>query len=1029
MASHHDKESHIQRLNSLCRICADLSKKRGKGAKKTDVLCEKFKSVFHDYYGITIQPETSGTLYSNTVCGRCASRATQVRQRHGLSDLVRDAVQSQLELSNKIWTRYDPSISETDCSVCHTFLVASKPGAAQKRQKTSLQGKNMKAAARTIVAETVSTTEVSDEADRANDSVSCAGTSSQCDSSIAQLDELQASSTPLVTSLLRKHLIAAGTFMAETVSTTQVTEAGRANDSGESTSSQCHSSIAELPEPHASSTPHIKLPVKRKLLDHLQRGGHAKIAKKGNTLKRTVHKVQPISCQGAKIEDSSSKAGTHTGLDEVVSPASDQSVQSELNSKSFLMKAGSEHNGNQTSRPVNLRPLEQLQAPLTKEEEEYLTGLIRVKLGQSADQRTVQCKTKGQPIRLMKVIKPRKPSAVASSPTRRKRVTEMFKVRKETSGSADADIVKQTEKEVTYSSNLLKRKGGKVPERPKLSAKAATLCRASISLSNKKARLLNQRLRTIGVKVVSEEKTRQFRQEISPGDVKIHDRQVNTGTNKESKKEEIPVPTPADLPAFIRKLLDQYDEKGVLTWHSGTIPADELWWKVGADAGGSSFKAVLSPLNVEKPNAKENCYLILMAEAKDTSDNIRILLGPLKEQINKVAKMTWRNKKVKLFLTGDYEFLTKMYGLSGAAGKHPCLWCETTKDEMQQEPVWTMKRRQPRKRTLENLKERHEEFMEKGHGDKKKCAKQNMNVILPSVWDIPLDSVAPPYLHILLGVVRKHHDLLQKEVYKLDKRIACDLAKEKTLPHDHELSAHFREKCQEVRKNYRANKTNLWDGVKSFAKHEGPVARKVDRVLKKNKIIEQAYYSGAFVGNHCHKYLQPKVLSDICHAVEDETFALSDNRRTQRVSTTIRTKYLILNELYQRVHRLVSHTTPVDPSCGAGEIFEIAHAIKKYMTYYRANCYSVKAKVFVLPKQHILEQHCLPFIQRHGFALGLHSEQGLEAVHGQINKLKNRSQAMRNAHARLQFIMREQWLQSSPALLKTPEKAKTPKKH
>ena len=25
---------------------------------------------------------------------------------------------------------------------------------------------------------------------------------------------------------------------------------------------------------------------------------------------------------------------------------------------------------------------------------------------------------------------------------------------------------------------------------------------------------------------------------------------------------------------------------------------------------------------------------------------------------------------------GDYEFLTNMFGLSGASGRYPCLWCE-----------------------------------------------------------------------------------------------------------------------------------------------------------------------------------------------------------------------------------------------------------------------------------------------------------------------------------------------------------------
>ena len=68
----------------------------------------------------------------------------------------------------------------------------------------------------------------------------------------------------------------------------------------------------------------------------------------------------------------------------------------------------------------SLRPLEQLQAPLTKKEEAYLTGLVRIKLKQSDDKQTVVSKTRaGQPIILKKIIKARicrKASSVAASP-------------------------------------------------------------------------------------------------------------------------------------------------------------------------------------------------------------------------------------------------------------------------------------------------------------------------------------------------------------------------------------------------------------------------------------------------------------------------------------------------------------------------------------------------------------------------------------------------------------------------------------
>ena len=45
--------------------------------------------------------------------------------------------------------------------------------------------------------------------------------------------------------------------------------------------------------------------------------------------------------------------------------------------------------------------------------------------------------------------------------------------------------------------------------------------------------------------------------------------------------------------------------------------------------------------------------------------------------------MTWQGRKFVVFFFGDYDFLCAMYGLSGAAGKHPCLWCTISSDNMQ----------------------------------------------------------------------------------------------------------------------------------------------------------------------------------------------------------------------------------------------------------------------------------------------------------------------------------------------------------
>ena len=55
----------------------------------------------------------------------------------------------------------------------------------------------------------------------------------------------------------------------------------------------------------------------------------------------------------------------------------------------------------------------------------------------------------------------------------------------------------------------------------------------------------------------------------------------------------------------------------------------------------------------------------------------------------------------------------------------------------------------------------------------------------------------------------------------------------------------------------------------------------------------------------------------------------------------------------------------------------------------------------ITPKMHILENHCLPFIQNFGFGLGLLAEQGGEHIHAQMVQFSKRMAGIRNPVKRL----------------------------
>ena len=59
-----------------------------------------------------------------------------------------------------------------------------------------------------------------------------------------------------------------------------------------------------------------------------------------------------------------------------------------------------------------------------------------------------------------------------------------------------------------------------------------------------------------------------------------------------------------------------------------------------------------------------------------------------------------------------------------------------------------------------------------------------MNVIKEPLFEIELNQICPLYLHILLGVVVKHHNILLTGCNKIDRELGRYIARNKRLPDD-----------------------------------------------------------------------------------------------------------------------------------------------------------------------------------------------------------------------------------------------------
>ena len=162
-----------------------------------------------------------------------------------------------------------------------------------------------------------------------------------------------------------------------------------------------------------------------------------------------------------------------------------------------------------------------------------------------------------------------------------------------------------------------------------------------------------------------------------------------------------------------------------------------------------------------------NTVVFSILEAKDNKSNLMLCLERFKTHIAKFSQVRSAERNSRVFLFGDNEFLCTMYGLSGASGRHPCLWCHITKDKLAIPLSERVDMFTPR--SLESLKNDHRNFVDTYNSNLAK-AKLTNNVISCVFFDIPLENICIPGLHITLGVYMK----LLRELEHFAKQLRCE---------------------------------------------------------------------------------------------------------------------------------------------------------------------------------------------------------------------------------------------------------------
>lgn len=615
----------------------------------------------------------------------------------------------------------------------------------------------------------------------------------------------------------------------------------------------------------------------------------------------------------------------------------------------------------------------------------------------------------------------------------------MTEIRKQIAGQSSQALQTQQAHELKRNPLSARRnichKAG-ITSKTHLSGEYALSMMETLKLTWSQERTLRRFLKQSGVKIPSEHILRNVMKGITSNDVQI---QSKPFIDSRGKLTETPMVSIKDLPRFISKMLDKYDKHNYLTWHDETIPNNEIWVKVGADHGKGSFKFSLSVVNTANPNSKFNTVLAAMAKTTDCRDNLDRFFEDIKIQLRNLDLMSWRDKKIRLFLFGDYEFLCKVHGISGACGSYPCLWCLASKKDIQ-----NPQKADAPARTWTNLYRDYQRFMSYGKGLKKNAQCFN-NCIHPPLFDISLQRVTPPYLHCLLGITLKHHKLLEAAADEIDKLLFADRNNDNDTIQDFQNfgknwlkyvdlnnTLHHYNEClilsftEEEKGEWKTKIEVIEEHLSSLEKEDltercGPVCSKLDNILQTNNITPQFYHSRSFIGNHCHRYFTNKVYEQLTDLIVKETYSNTHNLFIRDSAEEIKEMFDNINRAFAEVHSLLSHSKPIPHD----HIQPLQIAIDQYMTIYRTH-FPDK----IIPKQHILEKHCVPFISTFRFGLGILGEQGGELIHSTVSKFEKRAQAVKNDSSYLTIVMNSSLLQVSPDIQsQVPKKRVKTKKH
>ena len=184
-----------------------------------------------------------------------------------------------------------------------------------------------------------------------------------------------------------------------------------------------------------------------------------------------------------------------------------------------------------------------------------------------------------------------------------------------------------------------------------------------------------------------------------------------------------------------------------------------LWWILQAHTADCKHRK--SKLKTQRLTSS-NCRL--QTFPKISADFSAFLMNN-----SQPSKQQHGESDTKRFASFSMEIMTSSSKYTAFQALSPRIFCKASKSQIQTPPHFND--RNIAKWSLANIRRDNISYRH----SRKKIAKP-CNAIWRPLVNIKLNHVTPLCLHILLGITKKHHDLLEDECHSLDKLIGQSLA-------------------------------------------------------------------------------------------------------------------------------------------------------------------------------------------------------------------------------------------------------------